>query len=689
MRKFFYYLFGSALTLILMCNHVQTKAQTPDTTLLSTVYICANDLPYYYGGEYFNKSGFYWVHFAGSHGQDSVCFLPLSVYNVSQTNLWGGMCENELSTTGFSYNGKKYYAPGIYFDTLTSHWGCDSLIRLTVNSYKTYSKNIEIDLCQGDVFMIGGTAYGAAVGTFNKTVSLKTVTCNCDSSIRYTITVKPSYMKNETLQVCESEVPYSWHNTYLYSTNDYEQKFTTKSGCDSVFKVHFVVNPSYSSSDNKVVCSSDLKAGYAYGNQVINKVGIYNVIFTAANGCDSVVTLKVSEGKEYWVEAPISICPSQLPFEFNKKVYFGSVVDTISLVSTAGCDSNVVLRLTVNPSYTKNVTDSICANNLPYRYGAENFTASGVYKIKMVTANGCDSVVNLTLTVMPSYDTVINVTVCDDALPYTFDANNVFSLTGDYTVKYQTNRLCDSTIKVHFVVNPTYKVMDEQTVCHQDFPYSYGDSTFTQGGYYTVVFSSATSCDSTVLLRIIEHFPPDSIKIMYGDEKIGKAGEYTYSVDLVSTDFPNTYYEWTCNNPNWNIVRTNREGNVVYIDIPKSSAFGEADITVKAINDCGETVYATKHIRSVAGADIMVYPNPVYANEYYTVTFCDMIGEHIIRVTNEVGNVLHQEKVDITYNYEEFQISTKDYASGNYFIRVETPEKVIVKKIVVLTTPTN
>ena len=687
MRKFFYYLLGSALTCVLLCSHVQTKAQKPDTTYLSTVYVCANNLPYFYGGEYFKNPGFYWVHFEGSKGQDSVCFLPLSVYNVNQTKLWAGLCDNVLRTTGYTYNGKTYYASGIYLDTLTSHWGCDSVVHLTINSYKTYEQNMDINLCQGEVAIIGGTPYGAAVGTFNKTVNLKTVGCNCDSVIHYTIKVSPSYNRQENITVCESEIPYFWHNMYLYSTNDYEQKFTTVNGCDSVFSVRFVVNPSYASTDSKVVCSSDLQAGYTYGSTVINSVGIYNVPFTASNGCDSVVTLKVSEGREYFVEKAISICPSQLPFTFNRRTYLGSVVDTIPLVSQAGCDSNVVLRLTVNSAYTRNVTDVVCENDLPYRYGTETFTASGNYKIQMTTVNGCDSVVNLSLTVNPAFDTVVNVTVCDDALPYTFDANNVFTLPGDYTIQYQTASLCDSIIKVHFVVNPTYKVMDEQTVCHQDFPYTYGDSTFTQGGYYTVVFTSATTCDSTVLLRIVEHFPPDSIKIMYGDEKIGKAGDYTYSVDLVSTDFPNTYYEWTCNNPNWTIVRHNREGNVIHIDIPRSAAFGEADITVKAINDCGETEYVSKHIRSMAGADILVYPNPVYANEYFTVTFCDMIGEHIIRVTNEVGNVLHQEKVDITYNYQEFQISTEDYASGNYFIRVETPEKTIIKKIVILTTP--
>ncbi|MBO4402591.1 MAG: T9SS type A sorting domain-containing protein [Bacteroidales bacterium] len=695
MRKFLHYLFGTALFCVVMSSSLQTQAQVlpKDTTYLPAVYVCANDMPYLYAGTYYDHSGFFWVHFEGSKGQDSVCLLSITVYNVNHKQLWAGMCENKLSTNGYTYNGKTYYQSGIYMDTLVSSHGCDSVIHLTVNSYKTYSVNKTVELCQGETFLLDNVVYGLTPGTTVKKMNLKTVECNCDSSVTYTIIVKPSYNINDgVLSVCENELPYLWHGDYLYTTNNYEKVFRSSKGCDSVFKVQFTVKSAPSSSDRKVVCKDDLAAGYTYGSTVINTVGIYNVPFTAANGCDSTVTLTVYEGKTYRMEKTVRICQDQLPYYYaNKRWNLGR--DSVVLTSQYGCDSVICVDLQVYPTHMSNDVVTICEKDLPYMYHG-HYTADyravyagGTFQfVFQDSVTGCYSdTCKLTLNVIPSSETNLNITVCDDALPYVFDANNTFTLPGDYTISYQNGGNCDSIIRVHFVVNPTYKVMDNQVVCHQDFPYSYGDSTFTQGGYYTVVFTSATTCDSTVLLRIIEHFPPDSIQIVYGDEKIGKAGEYTFSVDMVATDFPNTYYEWTCNNPNWNIVRHNREGNVIYVDIPREKAFGEADITVKAINDCGESGVVTKHIKSFANTEVMVYPNPTYVNEYFTVRFCDMKGEHIVRITNEVGNVLHQETVNITEDYYELQLSTWDFASGNYFLRVETKEKTYLKKIVILT----
>ncbi len=685
MKKSIQQFFGIGCALLLLCFHSQVAAQKPDTNFLPGVTICSNDLPYSYGGQKYYKAGIYYVHFVGSSGQDSVCRLSLSVHDSHVNKLWAGLCENTLKSTGYTYNGKTYKQSGIYTDTLRTVYGCDSIIQLTINSYNTYNRNVDIDLCQGEAYEFGGDIYGQKVGTFKKTLQLKTFGCHCDSVINATIVVKPAYNQNETLQVCESSLPYNWHGINLYTSGNYKQNFYTKQGCDSVFQIDFSVNPSFSSSDQKTVCADELKEGFVYGNDTITKIGIYNVHFTATNGCDSVVTLKVNEGRLYFENREVTICANEAPYIFNGGNYYSSIRDTAFLTSQSGCDSIIALYLKVLPAYERKVDASICEKDLPYRYGNQEFTASGVHDVQFYSQNGCDSIIHLNLTVYPSYEKNVQLSVCGDALPYTFDANNIFTNQGKHTISYRTINGCDSIVHVNFSVNPTYTHMDEVTLCHeQDFPFRYGDSLFQQGGYYTVVMQTVNGCDSTILLRINEHFVPADPDSIYGDEKIGKEGVFKYATELVDNNFPTTHYEWTCSNPYWNIVNHNREGNGIYLEIPNRMGYGEADLTVQAINDCGESAVITKHIKSYINTAIRIYPNPTFTNDHFTVEFNDMKGENIIRITDAAGNILHQESIRITDDHQEVRFSTADYPSGEYFLRVSTEKMNIIKKLVII-----
>jgi uncharacterized protein (TIGR02145 family) len=72
-----------------------------------------------------------------------------------------------------------------------------------------------------------------------------------------------------------------------------------------------------------------------------------------------------------------------------------------TLVNILGCDSIVQLNLTVKPAYNQNLTMTICAGG-SLQFGNQNLTAAGNYSNAFITSRGCDSLVNLSLSVSNS-----------------------------------------------------------------------------------------------------------------------------------------------------------------------------------------------------------------------------------------------------------------------------------------------
>ena len=93
----------------------------------------------------------------------------------------------------------------------------------------------------------------------------------------------------------------------------------------------------------------------------------------------------------------VSICAgSSYPFNGKQLTKTGTYTDT--LPSFQGCDSVVTLRLTVVPNDTTVLNESVCAGFTYYFFGA-NESQTGIYTHLLQNVTGCDSLVVLNLTV--------------------------------------------------------------------------------------------------------------------------------------------------------------------------------------------------------------------------------------------------------------------------------------------------
>lgn len=682
MKKYLHHLLAFVVLTACVCLCQQTKAQGGSINYT----ICKSALPFNYAGKDYFMAGNYEIHLKDVQGKDSVCRFSLSIMNNPTKSVRIGACANVLPTIGVTYNGKTYKAPGAYVDTVKAKKGCDTIVTVLVDKYTTYEETVNLTFCQGEKY--NGTVLNKVGTQLFSTQRLKTHACQCDSIIYTYVTVNPAYNQNDgVISVCENTLPYNWRGVKnLFSTQNDTIHMFSKDGCDSIFTIQFTVKPSFAGSDYQVVCPEDLQNGYKYGNQIIKKADIYNIVFTASNGCDSVVTLKVNEGKTYIHNLKKEICQNELPFYFPTEHGIDSLTspcrDTARFTSVNGCDSIICLMLLVNPAKQIRLTADICDSDLPYRFAGEDLFRGGEHTYRFPTAKGCDSVIILNLTINQSYETDSNITVCSDALPFLFQGDTMMR-NGVYDFKYKTVNSCDSILHIHFTVYNTAKEAAEVTVCENAFPYTFAGQSFAQEGYYTVILKTVNGCDSIIALHINKRVIPSAPTGIYGLEKIGKEGTYLFYIDQVDKFYPITQYHWEVPD-GWTIVNHNREEDSIWVEIPDNAGLNEGDITVYAYNECGKSAITAKRIKTFIKCTVRVYPNPVIKNGIAILEFNDMIGKNVVRITDLTGKILHQEEFDITQNHEEVQLPIGNFASGEYFIRIQTKDMAILKKIVVL-----
>nr|MBX2878193.1 hypothetical protein [Saprospiraceae bacterium] len=139
---------------------------------------------------------------------------------------------------------------------------------------------------------------------------------------------------------------------------------------------------------------------------------------------------------------------------------------------------------------------------------------SGNYLFELESFAGCDSIVDLDLTVINTIIQDIEVTLCEgDSVEV---GPSVYRIQGNYTDTLQSSLGCDSIVNLDLeVLQPIITNLTELICPGQSF--EVGDSTFTETGQYQVELVSARNCDSivnldlTVLDLALDIAEPDTI----------------------------------------------------------------------------------------------------------------------------------------------------------------------------------
>ncbi len=146
---------------------------------------------------------------------------------------------------------------------------------------------------------------------------------------------------------------------------------------------------------NAGICQGSI---YSFNGEDLVNAGQYFDTLTGLSGCDSIIILNLTVSNMLSSSFDASICQGDY-YTFNNQIVNIGGAYTDTLISAGGCDSLVTLNLLVNPVTSYSFNQSICQGG-SYLFHGQNISAAGVYIDTLTGTSGCDSVVRLNLAVM-------------------------------------------------------------------------------------------------------------------------------------------------------------------------------------------------------------------------------------------------------------------------------------------------
>ena len=376
--------------------------------------------------------------------------------------------------------------------------------------------------------------------------------------------------------VCEGQ-SYSWIDGNSYNVaGQYRDTVKTAFGCDSVINIlNLTVNKPVAAEETVVMCGSS----YSWNGQTYTTSGDHTFTTTAANGCDSVVTLHLTLNQPVATEETVVICGTS--YTWNGQDYTTSGDHTFTTTAANGCDSVVTLHLTLNQPAATEETAVACGS---YTWNGQTYTTSGDYTFTTITVNGCDSIVTLHLTINQPAATEETVVTCGS---YAWNGQD-YTTSGDYTFTTTAANGCDSVVTLHLTILPdAVTVTEVLTICESEFPYAWRGETLTAVGSYSVTEQYVgTTCDSVIYELTLQSYVmtlPANITMPIAvcgnpinvTDATADVEDHIASTDLYA---PNAVVTWFVdNNGSWTALNT---------DPIKG---GVNDVTVKYVitSDCG------------------------------------------------------------------------------------------------------
>jgi hypothetical protein len=399
------------------------------------------------------------------------------------------------------------------------------------------------------------------------------------------------------------------------------------------------------------------------GNDFYNS-GIYNQVFTNVSGCDSIafLNLEILNSESY---SEVIACSTTYSTLYSTYTSSGNYIEIYQNVYS--CDSIVTLNLTLLNSSSANEIVTAC-DSFTWPINNQTYTTSGQYIDTIPNVAGCDSIITLDLTIIPS-------------LPLTI--SNYFSLPSDATT-------CVGELAVSVSGNADFELnVDNGTLIVNTSGYSLINNLCP--GVHDLLVTD--NCGDSLITQIV--IPIDSNYVFNNpfidSIAMDSLGSTITNCDIYYNQIDTAYIDsiWaTGNTVNviWNIVDSNgsnfdtssyvlNNGNGVYW--LQLSVF----CPTKALGDyftVTEAIYFNDGTISMADLaentfQFALYPNPT--NNEVTLTFDSKEAQVIIYDTQ--GKLI---QTKIIHSGE--QVSLKEVETGVYFFEVVTEKGTAVKRLV-------
>ena len=439
-------------------------------------------------------------------------------------------------------------------------------------------------------------------------------------------------------------------NTYT-SPGVYTDTLVGSFNCDSVVVSNISLNYSQTAIDTQIACGS-----FTWTNGVIytSSNNTDKDTLLSSTGCDSIVTLNLTVRPNSFSTDTVVACDSYT-WRNGVKYTMSNNRATDTLINSIGCDSIIQLNLTINRS---NIAADI-------KTACDTFTwiNSTVYtssnrgdSYKLTNAAGCDSIVFLDLTVNYSSTATDSQSAC--ATFSWIDGNTYTANNNSATHTLINSQGCDSVITLDLTIKTILSGTDIQAACDE---YTWIDGiTYTSNNSSAKdTLTSSNGCDSIVTLNLT---------ITTIDTSTTTSGE------TISSNSVNGTYQWIdCNNGNEAVigetgksfkVMTNGSFAVVITENNCSDTSACIDITGVGFNELQ------------LNSPISVFPNPNNGSFRINLGIGNKINS--IEILNMAGQVIFESEVD----QSEIEINLNQ-PQGVYLLRLQNENGAITQRLVI------
>ncbi len=305
----------------------------------------------------------------------------------------------------------------------------DRLAFAKASSFVTPLASIDGNICEGEVILtadggpndtyqwyLNGVAINGEtsssitiepIGTFEG--DYEVVVSNaagCASSAPYSVSLEVTEIFLEE-QICEGDSLTVFGSTFT-ETDLYEINLSSGSGCDSTVFLDLLVNE---------VLAEDLSASFCAGSSVVinaetfDAAGNFTQTLSSVNGCDSILNISVTELPVTSATEFFEICMGE-SININGEIYDTTGSYQQNLIGSNGCDSTLNIALSVLPAMEMTEAYEICMGE-SLTINNETYTSAGTFVQMNTNASGCVTTLNIVVTVLPVSSSTEEYTVCD------------------------------------------------------------------------------------------------------------------------------------------------------------------------------------------------------------------------------------------------------------------------------------
>ncbi|MEM9919536.1 MAG: gliding motility-associated C-terminal domain-containing protein [Bacteroidota bacterium] len=455
-----------------------------------------------------NFSGTEIINGGAQNGCDSIVDIILHYPQMVAGNLSTTLCEgSRLEINGTTYDEDN--PSGVEVISNGSILGCDSTVIINLSFRQSVVEQLERDLCKGSSLLVGGTLFDES-NPNGQVLLTGGAQSGCDSIVEVQLRFREE--AEGTLQqfICPGETIQVNGQTYDENRLKGFETLTNASiyGCDSFVVVDLELLEPATFLLTETLCASESREVNGNLYNIARPTGTERLVNAGSNGCDSIVQIQLDFLPNAAADYSPVLCRGE-SLLLNGSLYdenrpFGREI--LRGQAANGCDSVINISLEFREATEGNFARTLCDGESIELFG-ETFNAQreqGVVILDNANQWGCDSIVQVSIDFYAPATASLEQTICEGAQwslnGEVFDRSRP---SGRVVLPLASVFGCDSTVAVQLDFFPEASSELSQSIC-QGESFDFQGESYTQGGTYRLVLSAASmnGCDSSVYLNL-------------------------------------------------------------------------------------------------------------------------------------------------------------------------------------------